>query len=75
MTNEQKKKLSSRRFWIVIICIFIGTLWGTISLLKDTSPGWMAGTMLVIFGVPASYITITSIKKTDKKEEEEGWIK
>ena len=66
MTDLQKAKLASRRFWIVIWACLVLTFWGTLSIILEISLPWMAGVMVIIAGIPVTYVTITSLKK--KKE-------
>jgi hypothetical protein len=63
MTELQRSKLSSRRFWLVCWACAVLTAWGTISIFLNNSPAWMSGTMAIIAGIPVSYVTISSMKK------------
>ncbi len=68
MTDLQKKKLASRRFWIVIWACLLLTFWGTLSMIQTISLPWMAMVFPIVAGIPVGYVTITSLKK--KKEGE-----
>ncbi len=68
MTELQKKKLASRKFWIVIWACSVLTFWGTWSLARTVTHPWMAVVMPIIAGIPVGYVAIMSIKK--KKEGE-----
>ena len=65
MTDLQKKKLSSRRFWIVLWACFMVTFWGTYALLKELAPPWLAGAIALLIAIPTAYVTVTSIKKKE----------
>lgn len=65
MTDLQKQKLTSRRFWIVIWACFILTFWGSVSLFRTVSHPWMGIVFPIIAGIPVSYVTITSLKKKE----------
>ena len=65
MTDLQKKKFASRRFWIVIWACGLLTFWGTLSMAKTISVPWMTMVFPIIAGIPVSYVAITSIKKKE----------
>ena len=65
MTDLQKKKLSSRRFWIVLWACVIITFWGTWALMKEIAPAWLAAALALLISIPTGYVTITSIKKKE----------
>ena len=62
-----KKKMASRKFWIVVWACLIITIWGSCSLLYDKAPSWMSGAMALLIAIPAGYVAIGTAKK--KSEE------
>jgi len=63
MTDLQKKKLQSRRFWVVIWACLLVTIWGSVSMIVGREPAWLVVAMNLLIAIPASYVTITTIKK------------
>ena len=66
MTELQRQKLSSRRFWVVCWAIFILSFWGSVSLFRTVTHPWMALVMPILSGIPVGYVTIESLKKKPK---------
>jgi len=56
-------KLSSRKFWIVIWAMVTFTTLGAVSVITSFEASWMAGAMLVLVGIPGSYVAIGQAKK------------
>ena len=65
MTDIQKQKWVSRRFWITIWACLIVTIWGSSALVFDKAPPWLTGAMALLIAIPTAYVTITSIKKKE----------
>lgn len=65
ISDLQKKKLSSRRFWIVVWACLMITFWGTYALLNDLAPAWLAAAIALLIAIPTAYVTVTSIKKKE----------
>lgn len=56
-------KLKSRKFWIVIWAMVTFTTLGVISVATDFEAAWMAGSMLILAGIPGAYVGIGQAKK------------
>jgi len=69
MTRESNKsnKFASRKFWIVVWAMVTFTVLAVVSVVLLFEASWMAGAMLILVGIPGSYVTVGAIKK--KKEE------
>lgn len=59
-------KINSRKFWIVIWAMVTFTTLGVVAVVTGFDASWMAGAMLVLVGIPGSYVTVGALKK--KKE-------
>ncbi len=68
MTELQKKKLQSRRFWVVIWACLLVTIWGSMSLILGITQPWLVVAMNLLVAIPASYVTITTIKKKEAQD-------
>jgi hypothetical protein len=63
MTDNTKKKMSSRRFWIVIWAMVYVSVLSVVVIIKDYDAAWIAGTMAVVSSIVVSYVTVSSMKK------------
>lgn len=63
MTDKQKQKWQSRRWILCLWAVFYISIMTPVLALTGYDGAWVAGTMLVIAGIPVSYITISSLKK------------
>lgn len=66
MTELQKKKLSSRRFLIVVWACILVSVWGSIALATAKSPSWLVVAMNLLIAIPTLYVSITSVKKKEE---------
>lgn len=66
MTDKSKKKLQSRRWWIVVWAMLYVTGMTWYGIKSNNTSAWAV--IAVVAGIIVSYMTITSLKK--KKEEE-----
>ncbi len=63
MTELQKRKLESRRFWFVAWAACTTSLWGTISLFQAIAHPWLGLAIPLLIAMVASYVTIETVKK------------
>jgi len=59
-------KLSSRKFWVVVWAMLTFTVLGGISVKTGFDAGWMAGSMLILVGIPGAYVGIGTAKRKEK---------
>ena len=56
-------KLTSRKLWIVIWAAVTFSVLATVSVVFEFEAGWMAGSMLILVGIPGAYVGIGQAKK------------
>ena len=56
-------KLNSRKLWIVIWAMVSFTAMGVVAVITGFDAPWMSGSMLILVGIPGSYVTVGAIKK------------
>ena len=68
MTDLQRKKLASRRFWFVTWAAVLATFWGTVGIFSPIGHPVLVIALPLLIAIVASYVTIETVKK--KKEGE-----
>jgi len=56
-------KMKSRKLWIVIWAAVTFSILATVSVVLEFEAGWMAGSMLILVGIPGAYVGIGQAKK------------
>ena len=60
-------KLTSRKLWIVIWAMVTFSVLAIVSVATEFEASWMAGTMLILVGIPGAYVGIGQAKKKADK--------
>jgi len=63
ITELQRQKLASRRFWFVTWAATLATFWGTVGVFSPIGHPVLVIALPLLIAIVASYVTIETVKK------------